>query len=207
MGFYERTIFNRGLEFALDRPGIEAERRRVLAGVRGRILEVGVGTGMNLGCYPPGVIRVTAANLEPELGPRAERRAAENNLQVQVVRGDAGALPFRNQSFDSVVCTFLLCSVTEPARALAEFHRVLAPSGRLHFLEHVKSRKPGLASVQRALDPLQRLLACGCSLLRESEQAIENASFHFQELRHQERSDLPWWLGPLISGVEESRRP
>src|SRR5688572_19370035 len=183
MGFYERTIFNRALEFALDRPEIEGERKRVLAGVRGRILEVGVGTGLNLDCYPPGVPSVTAANLEPELDPRAERRAAHRSLQVRVVRGDAAALPFPIQSFDSVVCTFLLCSVREPARALAEFHRVLAPSGRLYFLEHVKSGRPALASVQRALDPLQRLFACGCSLVRDSERAIEKAGFRFQELR------------------------
>jgi ubiquinone/menaquinone biosynthesis C-methylase UbiE len=203
MGFYERTIFNRALEFALDRPRIEAERKHVLAGVRGRILEVGVGTGLNLGCYPPGVASVTAANLEAELDRRAERRAADRNLVVDVVRGDAGALPFANQSFDSVVCTFLLCSVRDPDRALAEFHRVLAPGGRLHFLEHVKSRQAALASLQRLLDPLQRRVACGCSLVRDTERAIETQFCRFVELRHQERGDLPWWLGTLISGVAE----
>ena len=75
MGFYERVIFNRALEFALNRPQIDGERKRVLGAVRGRILEVGVGTGLNLRAYPPGVTSVTAANLEPELDPRAERRA------------------------------------------------------------------------------------------------------------------------------------
>jgi ubiquinone/menaquinone biosynthesis C-methylase UbiE len=203
MGFYERVVFNRALEFALDRPQIDGERRRVLAGVRGRILEVGVGTGLNLHCYPPGVAEVTAANLEPELDTRAKLRASSRGLEVEVKRGDAGALPFADASFHSVVCTFLLCSVSAPERALAEFRRVLAPGGRLHFLEHVKSRKPALGFAQRALDPLQRTFGCGCSLVRDSERAIENAGFRFRELRRQEQSDLPWWLGTLISGVAE----
>src|SRR5215204_234766 len=103
MGFYERVIFNRALEFGLDRPQIEGERKRVLAAVRGRILEIGVGTGLNLRCYPPGVAQVTAANLEPELDPRAERRARAHGVKVQVERGDAAELPFATASFDSIV--------------------------------------------------------------------------------------------------------
>jgi ubiquinone/menaquinone biosynthesis C-methylase UbiE len=203
MGFYERVIFNRAMEFALDRPQVNAERARVLGAVRGRILEVGMGTGLNLENYPAGVGPVTAANLEPELDSRAERRAAARGLQVEVVKGDATVLPFADQSFDSVVCTFLLCSVSDPDRALCEFRRVLAPEGQLFFIEHVKSAKPLLAFAQRALDPVQRTFACGCSLVRDTERAIERAGFEFLELRRREDADVPWWLGTVISGVAE----
>jgi ubiquinone/menaquinone biosynthesis C-methylase UbiE len=202
MGFYERAIFNPAMEFALDRPPINAERARVLAAARGRILEVGVGTGLNFERYPGSVTAITAANLEPALDRRAARRASARGLDIERVQGDAAALPFDSGRFDTVVCTFLLCSVAEPERSLAEFRRVLAPGGRLLFLEHVKSDRPGIGRVQRVLDPVQRTVACGCSLLRDTERAITGAGFTFRELRR-EASVLPWWLGSLIGGAAE----
>jgi ubiquinone/menaquinone biosynthesis C-methylase UbiE len=181
MGWYERAVFSRLLDGALDVPGVHALREGVLAAAAGAILEVGPGTGLNLPRYPPSVTRLTAVSRDAALHERAAHRAAERGLAVEHVRADAGRLPLPDGSFDTVVCTFLLCSVPDPTAVARELRRVLRPDGQLLVIEHVAADGARRA-LQAAMDPLNRLLTVGCRLLRDTRATLRAAGFSVDQL-------------------------
>jgi len=159
-----------------ERIAVGGWRRRLAAQARGRVLEIGSGTGAQLRWYAPGV-EVTA--LEPDDGMRArmERRASAAAARVRVVGGHAEALPFADTSFDAVVSAFALCTVTDPAEALAELRRVLVPGGALLMLEHVHlAWEPGRA-IQSAAAPAWASFAGGCRLDRDTVRTAVEAGF------------------------------
>ncbi|ABG03101.1 phosphatidylethanolamine N-methyltransferase / phosphatidyl-N-methylethanolamine N-methyltransferase [Rubrobacter xylanophilus DSM 9941] len=155
---YDRAI--RLAERLLVRDG----RRWVCSRASGEVLEVAVGTGLNLPLYPEGV-RLTGIDISPAMLARARERAAALGRKAALVEGDAQALPFPDASFDTVVCTLSLCSIPDDRRAVAEMKRVLRPGGRLLLLDHVRSSSRFWRALQRALDPLFVRLA-GDHLLR-----------------------------------------
>jgi ubiquinone/menaquinone biosynthesis C-methylase UbiE len=164
------------LMWPFERAVVGGWRRRLAARARGRVLEIGSGTGAQLRWYAPGT-DVTA--LEPDDGMRArmERRAAEAAARVRVVGGHAEALPFADAAFDAAVSAFALCTVTDPAAALAELRRVLVPSGMLLLLEHVHLEwEPG-RGVQSAAAPAWAALAGGCRLDRDTLRSAAEAGF------------------------------
>src|SRR5262245_2714286 len=125
------------MESALDQPAVHAERAQALAGATGDIVEIGIGTGLNVPHYPKSVQRLTAVGREPAADERAVKRAAERGIELRYQSGDALRLPLGDASADVAVVTFLLCSVADPGTALAEARRILRPGGRMLFLEHV----------------------------------------------------------------------
>jgi ubiquinone/menaquinone biosynthesis C-methylase UbiE len=144
----------------------------------GRVLELGIGMGLNLAFYEPGAVSsVTGVDPAPELRAIALAAPRDPRLTVEVLDGTAEALPFEAASFDSVVCTFTLCSVRSPAAALAEARRVLKPTGRLYFCEHGLSPDAGTAKWQRRLEPVWKAIAGGCHLTRPVTSAIAAAGF------------------------------
>ncbi|MEV5973455.1 methyltransferase domain-containing protein [Streptomyces sp. NPDC051921] len=163
---------------ALERAGIDAHRRRLLAGLGGVVLEVGAGNGLNFPHYPPEVTRLVAVEPEPNLRALAVRRAREAAVPVEVAGGRAEGLPFRDASFDAAVVCLTLCSVADQRAALAELRRVLRPDGQLRFLEHVRSGTPAMRRVQRVLDAtVWPRLAGGCHTGRDTQAAITAAGF------------------------------
>lgn len=136
-------------------------RVEMLAGLAGRVVEVGAGTGLNFPHYPPEVREVVAVEPEPYLRERAAEAAASAPVPVKVVDGMADRLPV-DEPVDAVVVSGVLCSVADPHAALAEFHRVLRPGGELRFYEHVRSHDPLFAGVQRAAAPAWARLMGGC---------------------------------------------
>jgi ubiquinone/menaquinone biosynthesis C-methylase UbiE len=151
----------------LDRAGIGRRRDDLLREARGRVLEVGAGTGFNLAHYPRGLDELVL--LEPDCGfaERIERRL--HGLPASIVDGTAESLPFEDASFDTVVSTFVLCTVDDLERSLAEIRRVLRPGGALLFLEHVRSDDPRLARWQDRLDrPWYGLVSDGCHCNRDT---------------------------------------
>ena len=131
------------LMWPFERAAIGAWRRRLAARARGRVLEIGTGTGSQLRWYGAG-LEVVALEPDPDMAARARRRAARAAAHVRISEGPAEALPFPDGSFDTAVATFCFCSVSDPAAALAELHRVLVPGGRLLAIEHVHlSWQPG----------------------------------------------------------------
>lgn len=158
-------------------------RRRALAGLRGRVLEVGAGDGRSFEHYPAEVDRLLAVEPDPLGRAAAEARAAAAPIPVEVVAGDAAALPAEDASFDAVVVMGVLCSVPEPAAALAEVRRVLAARGELRFWEHVRSRNPAFRALQLGVDRLfwTRSLG-GCRTTRDTLGALRAAGFRVERL-------------------------
>lgn len=175
-------------------------KRKLLANVQGRVLEVGVGTGLSLPHYPPVDALVAVDPSEPMLR-RARHRAAELCRDVELVKAPAEALPFDDDSFDTVVSLAVLCTVDNQARALSEIRRVLRPGGRLVFLEHVRSADPKLASWQDRLERPWGWFAGGCHPNRRTLEAIEAAGFDVIELEREDLPDIPRLVKPNIMGV------
>ena len=119
-------------------------RRALVSLARGSVLELGAGTGLNLDLYPDGLDRLVMAEPEPNMVKRLEQRRERLGRRAEIVRAAAEALPFADDTFDTVVSTMVLCTVPDPTRALDEVRRVLRPDGSLLFVEHVRSDDPGL---------------------------------------------------------------
>ncbi|GAA1393021.1 class I SAM-dependent methyltransferase [Catellatospora coxensis] len=139
-----------------------AHRAWLLAGLTGAVIEVGAGNGLNFVHYPPGVSRVLAVEPDDTLRELALRAARQAPVPVEVIAGQADALPLPDDAFDAAVTSLVLCTVPDPAHALAEISRVLRPGGQLRFYEHVRSEKPALALLQDLAAPLWARLAGGC---------------------------------------------
>ncbi|MGV9774121.1 class I SAM-dependent methyltransferase [Streptosporangium sp. NPDC003464] len=167
-----------------DAHGALAHRRELLAGAGGRVLEIGAGHGANFRHYPPAVRQVIAIEPEPRLRLLAERAAARAPVPVRVHPGHAEHLPLPDHSVDAVVASQVLCSVRDVPRCLAEAARVLRPGGHLYFYEHIRSPRPDLARMQRALDLVWPLQGAGCHLARDTERAITDAGFAIDRTRH-----------------------
>ena len=145
--------------------GLRERRHELLATASGRVVEIGAGTGANLDHYTDAVSEIVLTEPEEPMAKRLEEEAASpagGGRSVTVVRAPAESLPFPDDSFDTAVCTLVLCTVRDPERAIAEIERVLKPGGRLLFLEHVRSDDPSLAKWQDRLTPLWRRCGHGC---------------------------------------------
>ncbi|MFD6565692.1 class I SAM-dependent methyltransferase [Micromonospora profundi] len=173
------------LSVAMDRAGLDEFRRDLVAGLSGRVIEVGAGNGRMFPHYPPGVTEVVAVEPEPRLRAAAIRAATTAPVPVTVVDGLAEALPAGDGEFDAAVVALVLCSVTDQADALAEIHRVLRPGGQLRFFEHVAVEEPGrLRRIQRLCDAtVWPKLFGGCHTARDTTAAIGAAGFTVGELR------------------------
>ncbi|MGI8428021.1 MAG: class I SAM-dependent methyltransferase [Solirubrobacteraceae bacterium] len=158
-------------------------RRELLAGVSGRVVEVGVGNGINFEHYPASVAELIAIEPEPYLRRRAERTAVNAPVPVRVLPGVAASLGLGPSSVDVVVVCGVLCSVPNQCQALAEFRRVLRVGGELRFYEHVRSRRPGFSRWQQRVDSGWSRVMGGCHTDRETLEAIASAGFHLERCR------------------------
>jgi ubiquinone/menaquinone biosynthesis C-methylase UbiE len=163
--------------------GQREHRREMLEGLRGRVVEVGAGNGLNFAHYPPTVEEVLAVEPESFLRERARAAAADAQVPVQVLDGLADGLPLDDESADAVVASLVLCSVPDPAAALAEVRRVLRPTGELRFYEHVRSEGRAFARFQRAADLVWPRIAGGCHTARDTPRAIEASGFRVERCR------------------------
>jgi ubiquinone/menaquinone biosynthesis C-methylase UbiE len=165
-----------------ERRGTTQYRDRALAGLAGRVIEVGAGNGLNFGHYPPTVTEVVAVEPEDRLRALAQQAATRAAVPVRVLAGHADALPAPDASVDAAVVSLVLCSVPDPATALAEIRRVLRPGGQLRFFEHVRSANPWLGLAQDAITPVWSRLAGGCHPNRDTAAAIRAAGFDLEQL-------------------------
>jgi ubiquinone/menaquinone biosynthesis C-methylase UbiE len=192
----------------MEDAGMAGHRRALLAGASGRAIEVGAGSGTGFRHYPGSVTELVAVEPEPYLRAAAERAARDAPVPVQVVDGVAGRLPAADASFDVGVASLVLCTVPDQERALAELFRVIRPGGELRFMEHVVSRKPVAARVQRIFDRVfWPRVGGGCHTSRDTGAAIERAGFQIERC---ERfafppGRLPSPTKPHIRGL--ARRP
>lgn len=180
-------------------------RDELLNGIAGEVLEVGAGNGLNFAHYPTDVTRITAIEPEPMLRQRAQESALDAAVPVVVIDGLADGIPAPDGSFDAVVASLVLCSVPDPASALAEIRRVLRTSGTLHFYEHVAANRPGPFRAQRLLDAtIWPRLGGGCHTARHTADAITEAGFEITRLRRFARPGFPGDpAAPHIIGVAQ----
>jgi SAM-dependent methyltransferase len=164
---------------------------------RGRVLELGIGTGMNLPLYQD-ITSLHAVEPDPYMLRRARERARGRPFPVEIAAAGAESLPFPDASFDTVVATFVFCTIPDPAAAAAEALRVLRPGGRLLFAEHVRSGVPPVHATQRALEPVWKRLAGGCHLTRDPVALFRAAGA--VDLDVQPRG-AAWSLMPVVTGV------
>jgi ubiquinone/menaquinone biosynthesis C-methylase UbiE len=186
---------------------IRRHRDELLAGLSGRVIELGAGAGSNFAHYPATVTQVVAVEPEPYLRERARAAAARAGVRVKVVDGDADALPAEDGAFDGAVACLVLCTVPDQARALAELRRVLRRGGELRFYEHVRSDRPVLALSQRAVDRAFWPRAFGgCHTARDTPAAIEAAGFEIEDQRRLSVNPLPIALPFAPHAIGRARR-
>ena len=161
--------------------GAADHRRTLLAGLKGRVIEIGAGHGLNFSHYPPAVSQVVAVEPEPHLRGLAVKAAVGGSVPIEVRDGTAESLPAQDGEFDAAVVSLVLCSVSDQQAALREIARAMRPDGELRFYEHVVSHRPRTARIQRALDAtVYPFLAGGCHCARDTSAAIREAGFQVQ---------------------------
>lgn len=187
--------------------GAAEHRDRLLAGLSGRVVEVGAGNGMNFGHYPASVGEVVAVEPEPYLRRRATAAAQTAPVPVRVVEGTAAELPLEDASMDAGVVSLVLCSVPSQAAALAELRRVIRPGGQLRCYEHVRSADAGLARLQDRLDVVWAQVGGGCHCNRDTEASLAAAGFVVEAMQRFDfrPSVLAALTAPVILG--RARRP
>jgi ubiquinone/menaquinone biosynthesis C-methylase UbiE len=182
MSFYARYVLPCLLHLAMRQEVLLSFRHRVIGAAEGRVLEVGIGSGLNLPLYGPSVRTVIGLEPSPELLRMAQDRAATAPVPVELLEASAEAVPLDAASIDTVVTTWTLCTIPDAHRALAELRRVLKPSGALLFVEHGRAPEPGVARWQDRLDPLWRRAAGGCHLNRKIDDLIAGSGFRIDTL-------------------------
>jgi len=200
MGLYNRCIFPFLLDRAMASKVLRRPRTRTLARARGRILEVGFGTGRNLAHYPPGVTRIEALDPDVALDRYSRTRIDGAAIDVDFHHLDASRLPFAAASFDTVACTLTLCSIPDAARALDEIRRVLRPGGEFLFLEHGLAPEPVVARWQRRLTPIQRRLGGGCHLDRDTVRLVAGSGLRLAAVDHYYLRGVPRFAGYMTEG-------
>lgn len=201
MGIWAKHVLPRLVEVACRGEAIAEERARLVPRAHGDVLEIGIGSGLNLAHYDPRRVKtLVGIDPSPELLDRARERAKHSDARVELVDAAAEKLPFGDASFDSAVVTYSLCSVDDPARALAEVRRVLRPGGELFFLEHGLARAPSTQAWQRRLTPAWSFVGGGCHLDRDVEAELRDAELDVVELRA-EHGDGAKWLSFTYEGV------
>jgi ubiquinone/menaquinone biosynthesis C-methylase UbiE len=193
------AAYDRGFE-RTEEAGLRRMRTELLAGARGRVIEIGAGTGLNLELYPDSVRELALVEPDPHMAKRLRAKAARSTRAAEIVEAPAERLPFDDDSFETAVATLVFCTIPEPSAALTELARVLKPGGRLLFVEHVRSRHPGLAGWQDRLEKPWRFLGDGCHCNRDTLATIAASNFQLGEVEHDRLPKAPPIVRPLVRG-------
>ncbi|MDQ9020596.1 class I SAM-dependent methyltransferase [Acinetobacter sichuanensis] len=188
--FYQQRIFPHLLNQIMQTPSMMDARAELLRKVKGQVLEIGFGTGLNLPFYQ--VEQLIALEPNTDLYQLAQKNVLDAPFNVQHIQASAEKLPFADHSIDQIVSTWTLCSIANLQQALAEIYRVLKPEGTFHLVEHVQYHDhPTLKKLQNILTPLQKVIADGCHLNRNIELDLSNANFKFIEKYYFDADELP----------------
>ena len=205
MGWYETRVLPKLIDTACSQKPMTALRARYVPQATGEVLEIGIGSGLNLAHYSDVATRITGLDPAPALTGLARERARAIGQPVDLLQVSGESIPADDARFDSLVCTWTLCSIPNVYAALREMRRVLKPGGRLYFVEHGHSPDPGVARWQRRIEPLWKKIGGGCHLTRSADALIGDAGFRIREL------DSGYQPGPrfaayMVHGVAERRR-
>jgi ubiquinone/menaquinone biosynthesis C-methylase UbiE len=193
------AMYDRGLKGTED-AGLREMRRETLAEASGRTIDLGAGTGANLALYPDAVTELVLAEPDPHMSRQLREKLAQSGRAAELVEAPAEKLPFEDSSFDTAVFTLVLCTVPDPAAALAEVARILRPGGKLLFVEHVRAGDAGLARWQDRLEKPWRFLADGCHCNRDTVATIEASPLTLERVEHGALPKAPPLVRPLVQG-------
>ena len=214
MGLYENWVLPRLLDLAMRNDLLDTYRRSAISSARGQVLEIGVGSGLNLSLYGPAVDRVVGLDPSPELLRLAGKRAAQAPVPVWLVRASAEGIPFADATFDATLMTWTLCSIPNPIAALTEMRRVLKPGGGLVFVEHGLSPEIRIARRQHRLTPYWKLIGGGCHLDRKMDDLFRAAGFQIDAVETgYMKGPKPWtfmyqgWATPRCGCLGKPRFP
>ena len=201
MSFYGDWVVPRMLNLMMSTKPVREERQKCLAGVTGAVLEVGFGSGHNLPFYPGTVQRLVAVDPSQEGAKLARKRIAAAGFPVEYVPLEGERIDAPDASFDSVVSTFTLCTIPDPAAALAQLRRVLKPGGRFFLVEHGRSSEPGVQRWQDRMNGFQGQVCGGCNLNRDIERLVRDAGFTFDQIDKYYMKGGPKFATFLTRGV------
>jgi ubiquinone/menaquinone biosynthesis C-methylase UbiE len=203
MGFYQDQIVPLLINLTMRRRDLAAYRSRVVPAADGRVLEIGIGSGLNLPFYSRNVERLIGLDPSANLLSMVRRNLRPDTPSLELIEGSAEAIPLENDSVDTVVTTWTLCSIPDAGRALREMHRVLRPTGRVLFIEHGRAPQPNVRWWQDHLTPAWKRIGGGCHLNRPIRSLIEDAGFQF------DRFETGYMRGPkpLAFVYEGNARP
>jgi len=205
MGFYARHIGPRFVSCLCAMEAIANERRKVVPQASGVVLEIGIGPGLNLPLYNPSrVTRVIGVDPIADFLKLGHERQERSPVPLEIIQAPAEALPLADDSVDTAVIPYTLCSVEEPAPALREGRRGLRPGGRMLFLEHGLSSDASVATWQHRLNPIWRRLAVGCNLTRPVQKLLDEAGFGIRSIEHSYLDGAPRPIGFLCQGVAQA---
>ena len=181
MRWYDQHILPWLIDIACGLPMVQGRRAALVPQARGRVLEIGMGTGRNLPFYDRSrLTQLVGVDPALQMHRLAQRRSQKAGINVELVGLSAERLPLPDDSFDTVVCTYTLCSIPDPVAALHEVRRVLKPGGRFLFCEHGRSPDASLAQWQQRIEPLWKPLAGGCHLTRDVPLLLRDAGLNAQ---------------------------
>ncbi|OQW50117.1 MAG: hypothetical protein A4C66_05525 [Nitrospira sp. HN-bin3] len=201
MGFYCKHVFPRLMDHVMHGEEFQRLRTEVLQSVADEVLEIGIGTGLNLRHYGPNVSRVRAVDPNPMLPARVAERRRGVSFPVEIAHQNAERLPYDDHTFDCVVSTWTLCTIFDPVRALQEVGRVLKPEGKFLFLEHGRSDDRKIARWQDRLNPVQNIIGCGCNLNRRIDDLIAQAGLTITQLDRFAMQGVPRVGGEMYRGT------
>ncbi|MCB1841336.1 MAG: class I SAM-dependent methyltransferase [Halioglobus sp.] len=201
MSFYEDRILPTCINAACGNKAISRERKKIVPLARGQVLEVGMGSGLNLPFYSPDQVE-WVWGLEPSAGMRrkAQKNLEQSAVEVRWLDLPGEAIPLEDQSVDTVLLTFTLCTIPDWQAALKQMHRVLKPGGQLLFCEHGLAPEPAVQRWQNRLNPLWKKLCGGCNINRPTVQALESGGFRITELANDYLPKTPHFVGYISRG-------
>ena len=182
MGFYNRWILPQVIDLAMRQQNFAPFRERAAGAAHGRVLEIGIGSGLNLASYPPDTKTVYGVDPSAELLAKANQRAAKVGFPVSLLEASSEKLPLEDQSFDTIVMTFTMCSIPDVGAALLEIRRVLKPHGELLFAEHGRAPDPDVMRWQDRITPVWKRVGGGCHLNRKIDDLIQAAGLRIERL-------------------------
>jgi len=205
MGFYDRWVLPRFLNFMMGTKDMTEERKKCLIGVSGTVLEVGFGAGHNLPFYPEGVQRVVAVDPSRESANLARKRIGEARFPVEYLPVGGEDISAPDHSFDCVVSTFTMCTIPDPVAALEQMRRVLKPGGKLFLAEHGLSTDPKIQRWQHRLNGVQNFMCGGCNMNRDIRRLIGEAGFEFDQVDQYYMKGPPKFAGFMTRGIARAR--
>jgi len=179
-GFYERKILPLLIDSACSQPPMTNLRSRYVSQAAGKVLEIGIGSGLNLSHYGCAVESITGVDPAEALTQKARQRADRIRAGVAVIGVSGESIPVRSETFDTVVCTWTLCSIPDPQAAIAEMYRALKPDGKLIFVEHGQSPEPKISKWQQRIEPYWKVVAGGCHLTRRIDDLVTAGGFEIK---------------------------